>query len=139
MVFDPHHAVAGDPEEPPRTLRQPADPPPPPGHVRDTDALQSFFRLWESRRATGTSPSPGRAVRAWVGRISGRSNRHLLVALAQATESIAAQCDLLADRLAAHETVTADVTGAFGEELTRLRAEVLHLQRLVSLRDTLHD
>jgi len=139
MVFDPHRAVAGDPEQAPRTLQQPADAAPPPAHVRDTEALQSFSRLWESRRATGPSSSPGRAVRAWVGRISGRSDRHLLFALAQATETIAARCDLLADRLAAHEAVSADVTGAFGEELTRLRAEVLHLQRLVSLRDTPHD
>ena len=60
----------------------------------------------------------------------------MLLALAQATEAIAAQCDLLADRLAAHETVSADVTGAYGEDITRLRAEALHLQRLVSLRDT---
>jgi len=139
MVLDPHHAVAGDPEQAPRTLRQPADAPPPPGHVRDADALQSLSRLWESRRAPGRSSSPGRAVRGWVGRVSGRSDRHLLFALARATEAIAAHCDLLADRLAAHETVTADVTAAYGEELTRLRAEVLHLQRLVSLRDTPHD
>ena len=139
MVLDPHHAVAGDREQAPRTLHQPVDAPPPPDHVRDVDALQSFSRLWESRRATGRPSSPGRALRAWVGRVSGRSDRQLLFALAQATEAIAAHCDLLADRLAAHETVTADVTGAFGEELTRLRAEVLHLQRLVSLRDTPHE
>lgn len=74
-----------------------------------------------------------------MGRVSGRSDRHLLFALAQATEAIATHCDLLADRLAAQEAVTADVTGAFGEEITRLRAEVLHLQRLVSLRDAPHE
>jgi len=120
-------------------LRQPADAPPPPGHVREGDALQAFSRLWESRRASSRPSSTGRTVRAWVGRVSGRSDRHLLLALARATEAIAAQCDLLADRLAAHETVTADVTGVFGEEITRLRSEVLHLQRLVSLRDAPHD
>jgi len=139
MVLDPHHAVAGDPGQAPRTLRQPSDAPPPPGHVRDADALQSLSALWESRRAAGRAASPGRALRAWVGRVSGRSDRHLLFALAQATEAIAAHCDLLADRLAALESVSADVTGAFGEELTRLRAEVLHLQRLVSSYDTPHE
>jgi len=107
--------------------------------VRDADALQSLSALWESRRAAGRAASPGRALRAWVGRVSGRSDRHLLFALAQATEAIAAHCDLLADRLAALESVSADVTGAFGEELTRLRAEVLHLQRLVSSYDTPHE
>jgi hypothetical protein len=133
MVFDPHHAVAGDPEQAPRTLRQPADAPPPPGHVREGDDVQSLSRLWESRRAGA------RTVRAWVGRVSGRSDRHLLFALAQATEAIAAHCDLLADRLAAQEAVTADATGAFGEEIARLRAEVLHLQRMVSLGDAPHE
>jgi hypothetical protein len=51
-------------------------------------------------------------------------------ALAEATDAIATQCDLLADRIAARDAVGADVADSFGEEVTRLRAEVLHLQRL---------
>jgi len=78
-------------------------------------------------------------VRAWAGRVSGRSDRRLLVALAQATEAIAAQCDLLADRLASQETITADVTAAYGEEITQLRAEVRHLQRQVAPHDASHE
>jgi hypothetical protein len=53
-----------------------------------------------------------------------------LSALAEATEAIATQCDLLADRIAARDTVSADIADSFGEDVARLRAEVLHLQRL---------
>jgi (p)ppGpp synthase/HD superfamily hydrolase len=67
-----------------------------------------------------------------AGRISGRSDRRLLSALAEATDAIATQCDLLADRIAARDTVSADIADSFGEEVTRLRAEVLHLQRLTA-------
>jgi (p)ppGpp synthase/HD superfamily hydrolase len=65
-----------------------------------------------------------------AGRISGRSDRRLLSALAEATDAIATQCDLLADRIAARDTVSSDIADSFGEEVTRLRAEVLHLHHL---------
>ena len=72
-----------------------------------------------------------------MGRVSGRSDRRLIMALAHATDALATHCDLLVDRLASQEAVTSDVAGAFGEEITRLRAEVVHLQRLVtSLQDS---
>jgi hypothetical protein len=89
--------------------------------------------VWSARRLGAGRPD---SVRAWLGRISGRSDRRLLVSLAGATEAIAAHCDLLGDRLAVLEAVTADVAAAYGEEISRLRAEVLHLQRLVV---SLHD
>jgi hypothetical protein len=137
MVLDPHHAIAGEQGGPPRALRQPADAPPSLGHVRDAEPVQSFTLLRAGRRDGAGRPASLRGtVRAWLGRISGRSDRRLLFALADATEAIAAHCDLLGDRLAVQEAVTADVAGAFGEEITRLRAEVLHLQRLVM---SLHD
>lgn len=137
MVLDPHDAVAGEAGDAPRSLRQPADAPPPLAHLAGVEQLQSFTRVWAARRdGTGTPASLLASVRAWLGRVSGRSDRRLLVALAGATEAIATRCDLLSDRLAGQQAVTADVAGAYGEEITKLRAEVLHLQRLVvSLRD----
>jgi hypothetical protein len=137
MVLDPHHAIAGEQGDAPRALRQPADAPPPLGHVGGVEPVQSLSRVWAGRRDGAGRPASLRGtVRAWLGRISGRSDRRLLFALADATEAIAAHCDLLGDRLAVQEAVTADVAGAFGEEITSLRAEVLHLQRLVM---SLHD
>jgi hypothetical protein len=112
-------------------LRQPADAPPPLGHVGDSAPVLSLRRVWSGRKARA-----GGSLRAWAGRVSGRADRRLLFALADATEALAAQCDLLSDRLAAQEAVTADVTSAFGQDIAQLRAEVLHLQRLVaSLQD----
>jgi hypothetical protein len=129
MVRDPHDAVADG--SPPRLLRQPADAPPPLDHIGDGEAMRSFGRVWSSRNAAG-----GRSLRAWAGRVSGRSDRRLLLALADATAALSTHCDLLADRLTVQEAVTADVAGAFGQEIAQLRAEVLHLQRQVA---TLHD
>ena len=73
-------------------------------------------------------------MRAWAGRLSGRSDRRLLLALAGATDAIATHCDLLAAHLAAEEALTEDVVASYGEEITCLRAEVLHLQREVTSR-----
>ncbi len=56
--------------------------------------------------------------------------------MVDATDALVTSCNQLADRLAAQEAVNADVTAAFGEEITQLRAEVIHLQRVV---DSLHD
>jgi hypothetical protein len=125
MVRDRHDAVADESERAPRALRQPADASPPLRPLSVTDAVASFRRVWAGRKATTRW-----SLRAWAGRITGRSDRRLLSALAEATDAIATQCDLLADRIAARDTVGADIADSFGEEVTRLRAEVLHLQRL---------
>jgi hypothetical protein len=55
--------------------------------------------------------------------------------LADATVELADHCDRLTDRLMAQEDVTHDVASAFGEELARLRAEVVHLAGLVAALD----
>ena len=92
----------------------------------------AFRRVWSDRNA-----STKRSLRSWAGRISGRADRRLLVALVGATEAIATHCDLLADRLAVQEAVTQDVAESFGQEIVQLRAEVLRLQTQVSsLRET---
>jgi hypothetical protein len=131
MARDPHDAIAGDARRAPRMLRQPSDAPPPLGRVADDPALQSFRLQWLARRA-GTAGSIHRAIRGWAGRVSGRSDRRLLLAVATATDAVAAQCDHVADRLTTQEAVSADVASVFGEEIAQLRAEVLHLQRVVA-------
>lgn len=131
MVRDPHDAIGDGTEHAPGMLRQPADAPPPVGHVGANDAVTSLRRVRSERNAGAT-----RSLRAWAGRVSGRADRRLLVALADATDAVAAHCDLLVDRLNEQEAVTADVGSTFGQEIAQLRAEVAHLQRsLTSLRD----
>jgi len=131
MARDPHDAIAGAAGRAPRMLRQPSEAPPPLGHVGEDPALLSFRREWAARRSA-TAGSLRRAVRAWAGRVSGRSDRRLLLALASATDAVAAQCDHVVDRLTTQEAVSADVATVFGEEIAQLRAEVLHLQRVVA-------
>jgi uncharacterized protein YceH (UPF0502 family) len=130
MVRDAHDAVESESDRAPRMLHQPADAPTPLGHVGETEAVRSLRRIRSDRKATK------RSFRSWAGRVSGRADRRLLLALTDAMEATAMQCDLLADRLAAQEAVTADVAGALGQEVTQLRAEVAHLQRSL---DTLRD
>ncbi len=48
---------------------------------------------------------------------------------------MADRCDILTDRLTALELLGEEVTAALGEEITRLRAEVLHLAGLVASLD----
>jgi hypothetical protein len=131
MVRDPDDAVAEGSALAPRMLRQPADAPPPLGPVGGIGVVASFRRVW-----TGRTVATRSSMRAWAGRISGRSDRRLLLAVAAATEAMAAHCDLLIDRVNAQEAVSADVAAALGQEIVQLRAEVVHLERsLVSLRD----
>jgi hypothetical protein len=132
MVRDPHDALTDAANGAPRMLRRPADAPPQLGPVSGTDQVVAFRRIW-SERNTSTK----RSLRSWAGRISGRADRRLLVALVGATEAIATHCDLLADRVAAQEAVTEDVVASLGQEIVQLRAEVLHLQtQVTSLRET---
>ncbi len=85
-----------------------------------------------ARRRALWSGSLGDTARLWAGRLTGRSRRRLVAALAGATLELADRCEVLTDRLMTQEDVTEDVATAFGEELSRLRAEVMHLARLVA-------
>jgi hypothetical protein len=67
-----------------------------------------------------------------AGRVTGRSDRYLAQKTTRATDEIVAHCDALTDRVVALESLTSEVTGAFGQELAQLRAEVLHLRRIVT-------
>jgi hypothetical protein len=117
--------VTGEDAPAPPMLRQPADAPPPLAHLAGDVAA---FR----RVVAGRDDGRPRTLRAWAARLSGRSDRRFLQAQAEAMEAMAVQCDLLVDRLNLLEAKTADVAGAYGEEITRLRAEVLHLRRAVA-------
>jgi hypothetical protein len=131
MVRDPHDAITDAANGAPRMLRRPADAPPQLGRVSGTDRVVALRRIWSDRNS-----STKRSLRSWAGRVSGRADRRLLVALVGATEAIATHCDLLADRLAAQEAVTEDAVGSFGQEIVQLRAEVLRLQvQVTSMRE----
>jgi hypothetical protein len=127
MVRDAQDAVGDEFEPAPRMLRQPADAAPALGHVATSAPLVSLRRARSDQES-----SARRSLRGWAARISGRSDRRLLLALVESTEAMATQLDLLTDRLMSQEAMTADVTDAFGQELARLRAEVAHVRRSVA-------
>lgn len=112
-------------------LQRPADAPPPLPLLAESDAVQQLRAALASlaaRDAIGALPV---RIRALVGRVTGRRDRYVLQGVVRATGAIADRCDELATRLNAQEALTADVTRLYGEELARLRAEVLHLQRTI--------
>lgn len=71
-------------------------------------------------------------VRAWMGRISGRADRRLVLRLTAATDALVERCDTLVDRLESLESIASEVVEGYGTELARLRAEVAHLRALVT-------
>jgi len=113
-------------------LRHAVEPAPHFERVGDTAAVLTLRSTLSGRADQARSRSIVVRVRAWIGRISGRSDRHLLFVLAHATEAIAAQCDSISDRLANQEAILSDVASVAGEELARLRAELLHMTHLAS-------
>ena len=114
---------------PPRTLRQPADVAPI-GHVGDVPALPHSVpsgrtaALGQPRRSVLPARLGGPGV--------GRTDRHLLFALARATDALATHCDVLSDRFSNQAAITADLGDTLGSDVTQLRAEVIRLRRLVA-------
>ena len=106
----------------PRLLRRPADAPPPLSPVHDTDTIGTLHLGWAQSFGGDGSGVLGRVRRlVW----SKKTDRELLGSLIRAVDALAVRCDELADRLAVMATVTDDVTAAFGEDLTHLRAELI--------------
>lgn len=136
MAFEPHELAPGaDASSAPRLLSRPTDAPPRLGRVADGPALAALGHEWSlhgARRRTMWAGSPGDTARLWAGRLTGRSRRRLVDALAGATIELADRCEVLTDRMMTQEEVTEDVATAYGEELSRLRAEVQHLAGLVA-------
>ena len=120
-------------ERDPRLLRQPADAPPPLTFLGDLSEFQGFRNEWRAQVARAEARLPLRArARRWAGRISGRSDRRLLFAIAQATDALAVRCDEMAERLSNQEGIVEDVATAYGEDLTHLRTEIRLLRELVA-------
>ena len=114
MAFDPHGGLAPetDASAAPRLLRRPTEAPPRLDRVADGPALQALRHEWSlhtaRRRAlwSGSLPTP---PGSGPERVSGRSRRRLVAALAGATLELADRCEVLTDRTMATEEVTEDV------------------------------
>jgi hypothetical protein len=109
-------------------LSRPVDPPPALPHLTDSEPLRAL-REARHHRFSGETERPMRLrLRAWASHVTGRSDRRLVQTLTDATETLTARCDLLADRILAVEAVSAEVAEVLGKEVTLLRAEVERLR-----------
>jgi hypothetical protein len=132
VVFDRDSELTSEQDRAPQFLTHALDAVPPIGHVSDTEPVQAFRNAWASQAERAVSQSLRARFRALAGRVTGRSDRYLAQRTALAADEIVAHCDALTDRVVALESLTSEVTGAFGQELAQLRAEVLHLRRIVT-------
>jgi hypothetical protein len=114
----------------PAMLSRPTDAPSAVGPASAIVAIQVFRQASRHRRNAKPTTIVS-AVRIWLARISGRSDRHLLQAMADAVEALAEHCDQLAEHLSSQEAVTEEINASFGDEITLLRAQVQHLQGLL--------
>lgn len=140
MALDPRPAVNPGPVDTggaPKMLRRPADAPPPLEHVRGGDAVRTLHLDWAALHGSqAADPAPSGLWSHLIGRArrvaaAGRSDRELLGAIIRAVDAIAVRCDELADRLAAQESLMEDVAGSYGEDITRLRADLAQLRATV--------
>jgi len=136
MVHNPHppltdHDTDSGAPTPPTMLHQPVDAPDIPSYAADIESVRVFRQVWRHRRELSAAPRHG-SLRTWAGRVTGRSDRRLISALASATDAVADHCDQLVNRLTSQEAKTADMARTFGEELAQLRAEVDHLRNVVT-------
>lgn len=128
VVLDPQQGMT----EPPQMLHRPADAPPTLEPVSGLAPVQAFrhefaaqLQMHHSRRLGSLRAT----TRAWAGRVSGRADRRLLFRLSEALDAVVVQVDSLTDHVTSLEMLTADIASAYGEDLTRLRAEIAGVRR----------
>ena len=139
MARDPQHGETDRPvsaaqhEPAPPMLGQPLDALPPLGPVSDLDGVRALRRERAARlNVTGASGDVRTRARSWAGRVSGRADRRLLLALAEAVDALAIRSDALVDRINLQLGRENEISAVFGDEVSRLRAEVIHLRGLVA-------
>jgi hypothetical protein len=109
-------------------LSRPVDPPPALEHLSDSEPSRLLREANQQRFSHQPGQPKATRLRALASRVTGRSDRRLLRALIDVTESLTTRCDVLADRMSAVEAVSAEVAEVYGVEITLLRAEVERLR-----------
>ncbi len=125
-------------DHPPTMFLRPADVPEPLTPIRSGPDLAQLHRAWSALSLSGPQPLTSlwrrllRRSRTYVNRGLGNPDRALMADVIRSVDAVAARCDELADRLASQHVVVADVATIFGEDLTRLRAELARLAERAS-------
>lgn len=123
-------APATSADSPPAMFLRPADVPEPLTPLRSGPDVAQLHRAWSALSLTGPQQPASiwrrllRRARTYLNRGLGNPDRALMADLIRAVDAVAARCDELTDRLSNQHVVVADVATIFGEDLTRLRAEL---------------
>jgi len=126
MATEPSQRVV-----PPVLLARPADVPPPLDPLRDASAIRSLHSEWARLHGAPATPVTQwkRVTRKLRQTLAlGSTDRELIGALIRGVDLIAARCDEIADRLAATEVLTSEVTNSFGRDITHVRADLMTMR-----------
>jgi hypothetical protein len=130
-----HRSPGADPDATPSMFQRASDVPDPLTPVRQSEEVVTLHQEWirlTSAPAGQSRDLPHRLVRLarrLMNRGPGGIDRETLGDLIRAIDTVAARCDAIADHLAHQDVVVDDAVTIFGEELTRIRAELAPLAR----------
>jgi hypothetical protein len=125
-----HRSPDDHPDEAPSMFQRASDVRDPLPPVRASEQVVRLHREWiriTSAPAGQSAALPHRLVRLVrriVSRGPGGIDREMIGDLIRAIDTVAARCDVIADHLAHQDVVVDDAVTIFGEELTRIRAEL---------------
>lgn len=127
----PPNAPVADPT--PVMFKRQSDVPDPMPSVRHGDQVAQLHREWIRITAplSAGSRSPkqrlGHMMRRFANRLPGTVDQVFIADMIRAVDAVAARCDEIADRLEHQTIVLDDAITIFGEELTRIRADLAAL------------
>jgi len=117
-------------EPPPAMFDRPTDVTDPLPPVRGSEHVASLHAAWGRMAASEAVPETsawrrvGRKARSLADRGLGRPDREVMANLIRAVDAVAARCDELLERLTSQQVSIDDMATIYGEELTRMRAEL---------------
>ena len=128
-----HPSPAERSDATPRMFQRASDVHVPLPPVRQDAQLVKLHREWVRVTAPPAGPSTAlrsrlvRLVRRLTNRGPGGFDREMIGDLIRAIDAVAARCDAILDHLTHQDVVVDEAVTIFGEELTRLRAELAPL------------
>jgi hypothetical protein len=132
-VSDHHAPNEPAADAPPVMFKRQSDVPDPMASVRHGDQVAKLHREWiritspPSEGSRSPKQRLGHMARRFANRFPGTVDQVFIADLIRAVDAVAARCDEISDRLEHQTIVLDDAITIFGEELTRMRADVAHL------------
>jgi hypothetical protein len=125
-----HRSPGHHPDDTPSMFQRASDVRDPLPPVRQSEQVVTLHREWIRITSAPVGQSAAlrhrlvRLARRILNRGTGGIDREMIGDLIRAIDTVAARCDIIADHLAHQDVVVDDAVTIFGEELTRIRAEL---------------